>query len=236
VVLWLHGGGWRGRSSETGEALAEHGLLVVQGSYRFTDDAHWPAQLDDVRAAARAAREQAAGLPLLVAGDSAGATLALHLGLRGVDKPDDVAAVLAYWPPVDPLDEEFLRVREHDNPWEGLIGHRPVPGDPATVDATVLTHAGNGVPVLLVHGTGDRAVPVSQTIALTSALLAAGHPVHSLVTHGGHALDLRRPDIRAVTRAFLDATVQPSAAAHRRWSTPDLPLYGNDHERADFAP
>jgi hypothetical protein len=21
-----------------------------------------------------------------------------------------------------------------------------------------------------------------------------------------------------------------------RWVTPDLPLYGNDHERADFAP
>lgn len=26
------------------------------------------------------------------------------------------------------------------------------------------------------------------------------------------------------------------AAAYAQWSTPDLPLYGNDHERADFAP
>jgi len=26
------------------------------------------------------------------------------------------------------------------------------------------------------------------------------------------------------------------AAAYGQWITPDLPLYGNDHERADFAP
>jgi hypothetical protein len=27
-----------------------------------------------------------------------------------------------------------------------------------------------------------------------------------------------------------------SAAVFSCWHTPDLPLYGNDHERADFAP
>jgi hypothetical protein len=25
-------------------------------------------------------------------------------------------------------------------------------------------------------------------------------------------------------------------SAYRQWITPDLPLYGNDHERGDFAP
>jgi hypothetical protein len=30
--------------------------------------------------------------------------------------------------------------------------------------------------------------------------------------------------------------VQAVAAAYAHWITPDLPLYGNDHERADFAP
>ncbi|MBB5869019.1 hypothetical protein F4553_002398 [Allocatelliglobosispora scoriae] len=25
-------------------------------------------------------------------------------------------------------------------------------------------------------------------------------------------------------------------AAYAQWITPDLPLYGNDHERGDFAP
>lgn len=28
----------------------------------------------------------------------------------------------------------------------------------------------------------------------------------------------------------------PASAAYAQWITPDLPLYGNDHERSDFAP
>ncbi|SCL53873.1 hypothetical protein GA0070604_2871 [Micromonospora eburnea] len=30
--------------------------------------------------------------------------------------------------------------------------------------------------------------------------------------------------------------VEAVAAAYAQWITPALPLYGNDHERADFAP
>jgi hypothetical protein len=30
--------------------------------------------------------------------------------------------------------------------------------------------------------------------------------------------------------------LEAAAARYARWITPDLPLYGNDHERADFAP
>jgi acetyl esterase len=32
--------------------------------------------------------------------------------------------------------------------------------------------------------------------------------VHTWITHGGHALDLHRPDIRAVTAAFLDSVLR----------------------------
>lgn len=209
AVLWLHGGGWRARSTETGEALTEHGLLVVPGSYRLTDTAVWPAQLADVRAAARRARGQAGDLPLLVAGDSAGAHLALHLGLRGIDRRDDIAGVLAFWPPVDPLAEDWLRTRGDNDPWVGLLGHRPTDRDPTTVDSSPLAHVGNHVPVLVVHGNEDSSVPVSQTVALTSALIRAGHPVHALITNGGHGLDLRREDIQAVIGAFLGTTLRP---------------------------
>lgn len=209
VLLWIHGGGWRARASEDGAALAAHGLRVVPADYRLVPEARWPAQLDDVRAAARRARAEAGELPLLVAGDSAGGMLALHLALRGVDRPDDVAGVLAYWPPVDPLAADWKRLRAGDDPWEGLLGRPPAAGDPVTIDATVATHLGNRVPVLLVQGVDDRSVPASQTVGLTAALLAAGHPVHSWLTHGGHALALDRPDLRAVTAAFLD-TVLPA--------------------------
>ncbi|WP_229403183.1 alpha/beta hydrolase [Micromonospora okii] len=210
TLLWVHGGGWRARSTEDGSTLARHGLRVVPASYRFVAEARWPAQLDDVRAAARAARDAANGRLLLVGGDSAGAMLALHLALRGVDRPDDVAGALAYWAPVDPLAADWRRLRRDDDPWAGLLGHRPAAGDPATVDATVATHVGNRVPVLLVHGTADASVPATQSTDLAGALLAAGHPVHAWLTHGGHSLDLDRPDVRAATAAFLD-TVLPRA-------------------------
>ncbi|MGI5215804.1 alpha/beta hydrolase [Plantactinospora sp. CA-290183] len=213
IVLWLPGGGWRAWATEDGTALAEHGLTVVQGRFRLAPEATWPAQLADVRAAARPllARARAAGVPFLVAGDSSGGHLALHLALRGVDSPADVDGVLAYWPPVEPLSARWRQARGDDDPWVGLLGHRPAADDPTTVDAIPLTHVDrNRVPVLLVHGAQDTAVPVGQTVALTAALLDAGHPVHSLVTHGGHELALDRPDIRAVTRAFLTATLAPA--------------------------
>ncbi|MEH0842852.1 alpha/beta hydrolase [Micromonospora sp. CPCC 205711] len=209
VLLWIHGGGWRGRSAEDGAALTRLGLRVVAARYRFVDEARWPAQLDDVRAAARAARDAAGGGPLLVGGDSAGGTLALHLALRGIDRPDDVTAGLAYWPAADPLADDWRQLRADDDPWAGLIGHPPTAGDPATVDSTVATHLGNRVPVLLVQGAGDTAVPVSQAVALTGALLAAGHPTHTWITHGGHALPLDRPDVLAATAAFLDTVLPP---------------------------
>ncbi|WP_089158325.1 alpha/beta hydrolase [Micromonospora sp. NBS 11-29] len=214
VLLWIHGGGWRARAPEDGAALASLGLRVVAADYRFSHEARWPAQLDDVRAAARTARTTAGGLPLLVGGDSAGGMLALHLALRGVDRPGDVTAALAYWTPVDPLDEEQRRRRPPgDDPWTDLLGHPPAAGDPATVDATVARHLGSGVPVLLVQGRDDVLVPPAQAVDLAARLLSAGHPTHLWLTHGGHALDLARPDLRAVTAAFLD-TVLPAVGGN----------------------
>ncbi|RJL35981.1 alpha/beta hydrolase [Bailinhaonella thermotolerans] len=210
AVLWFHGGGWKVRAPEDGAALAAHGLTVIEGAYRFVHEARWPAQLEDARECWRAAREKAGDLPLFVAGDSAGAQVALQLGLRGLDDPGQVAGIMAFWPPTDPLAPDFLDLRAHDNPWEDLIGHTPYAGDEATFDAAPVNHVGNGVPVLLVHGTADASIPVTQTTDLVSALLAAGHPVHALITHGGHALPLTRPDIGAAVDAFLEATLTSS--------------------------
>ncbi|MEU9826552.1 alpha/beta hydrolase family protein [Micromonospora chersina] len=66
------------------------------------------------------------------------------------------------------------------------------------------------MPVLLVHGRDDAAVPAAQSVDLAGRLLAAGHPAHLWLTHGGHALDLARPDIRAVTDTFLDTVLPPA--------------------------
>jgi acetyl esterase/lipase len=213
VVLWLPGGGWHTLASSDLSYFENAGLRVVEGRYRLSDVATWPAQLDDVRAAARAAQEQARadGLPLLVAGDSAGAHLALHVGLRG--RPGDVAAVVAVEPPVDPLAPDWPPPRVEGSQWHRLLGHLPAPGDPATRDVSVAPHAGNGVPVLLVHGNADESVPASQSLHLAVALLAAGHPVTLLVADGTHGgLDFRRADLAAVLDRFLTQVLSAASA------------------------
>lgn len=44
----------------------------------------------------------------------------------------------------------------------------------------------------------------------------------------------QRPIPRCYRRRVIP--VEAAAAAYAQWLTPALPLYGNDHERADFAP
>ncbi|MET8909806.1 alpha/beta hydrolase [Micromonospora sp. NPDC004551] len=206
VALWIHGGGWYSRETNDVSWLERLGLHVVHARFRLSGEALWPAQLDDVRAEARAAR--VAGAPFIVAGDSSGGHLALHLGLRGIDRPGDVDAIMAFEPPVDPLAEDWPRARAEGNPWDRLLGHVPAPGDAATRDCTVTTHVGVGTPVLLLHGLDDTAVPPTQSLDLAAALSRAGHRVHTLITDGDHGeLEFTRPDIHESVRHFLERTV-----------------------------
>ncbi|MEV6980738.1 alpha/beta hydrolase fold domain-containing protein [Sphaerisporangium sp. NPDC051017] len=159
--IWIHGGAWMRRhaSERSREILSAQGLHVVTATHRLSDEAIWPAQLDDVREAARAARAERPDAPLLVGGRSSGGHLALQLGLRGIDAPDDVAGVIAVSPPVDPLAADWPESRAAGSPWSRLLGHVPTPLDDVTADATPANHVGNGVPVLLLHGADDTTVP-----------------------------------------------------------------------------
>jgi acetyl esterase len=202
VVLWIHGGGWYSRETSDVSWLEGLGARLIHARFRLSGEALWPAQLDDLRSEARAAR--APDSPFIVAGDSSGGHLALHLGLRGIERPGDVDAIMALEPPVDPLAGDWPRARAEGNPWDRLLGHRPAPGDAATRDCTVTTHLGTGTPVLLLHGLDDTAVPPTQSLDLAAALFRAGHRVHAMTTDGGHGeLELSRSDVIEFVRQFL---------------------------------
>ncbi|QGJ69272.1 Carboxylesterase type B [Planctomycetales bacterium 10988] len=120
LVVWIHGGGWRGGSKKNPKLLkiTEHGFALASISYRFTKEAIFPAQIHDCKAAIRWLRAHADQFGydanwIAVAGSSAGGHLALLMGVSGAvpelegevgDHPDQsssVQAVIDYFGPSD---------------------------------------------------------------------------------------------------------------------------------------
>jgi acetyl esterase/lipase len=126
LVVFIHGGGWvtgdkRGPLPTTAvEFFVEQGYAVASVNYRLADEATFPAQLLDVKAAIRWLRANAGSYGfdpdrMVVVGESAGAHLASLLGVSAgepqFDDPDlgnagvssAVSAVVDFYGPVDLL-------------------------------------------------------------------------------------------------------------------------------------
>jgi len=97
AVVCLHGGGWRGGKRQDLDQLikhlAKHGFVAITSSYRLTDKAPFPAQIEDCKAAVRWLRANADKYHLRAdaigaVGFSAGAHLACLLGTA--DKSADL--------------------------------------------------------------------------------------------------------------------------------------------------
>lgn len=96
VVFMVHGGGFRfgdkqGWSAGVGEALLQNGYALVGVGYRLSGEAVFPAAVQDVKAAVRHVRANAARYNLdpgrlAVYGESAGGNLAALIGTTGNTK------------------------------------------------------------------------------------------------------------------------------------------------------
>ncbi|HEY6889738.1 MAG TPA: alpha/beta hydrolase [Solirubrobacter sp.] len=119
LVVFFHGGGWVCGSLDEVEALgrtlAERTTCaVVLAQYRLAPEHPFPAAVDDAWTALRWAAQYAAGLPLMVAGDSAGANLAAVVAQRSVhDGPALALQILVE--PVTDVDTETASYRDPDN-------------------------------------------------------------------------------------------------------------------------
>ncbi len=130
VVVWIHGGGWRGGSKanvEQVKRLVCSGYSVAAINYRLSDEALFPAQIHDVKAAIRHIRANAAtlgvnGSKIATFGSSAGGHLAaLAATSIGVASLEDLtmgnsstsssvqAAIVWYGPmDFDSMDDQLL--------------------------------------------------------------------------------------------------------------------------------
>ena len=122
VVLYYHGGGWVVGTLDSWDASVR-GLAVASGcdvvsvDYRLAPDHVFPAAADDAYDAlvwAASGSGLAAGRPVVVAGDSAGANLATVSALRARDTsgPPIALQVLVY--PVVDCDLDRRSYREYD--------------------------------------------------------------------------------------------------------------------------
>jgi acetyl esterase len=100
AILYVHGGGWSSCGLDTHDRLLRllalgAGCELIATSYRLAPEHPFPAALDDVRAAWR---ELGGARRTVVAGDSAGANLALALALgeRDAGRPPPAGLALSY--------------------------------------------------------------------------------------------------------------------------------------------
>ncbi|MBU6267754.1 MAG: alpha/beta hydrolase [Sphingomonadales bacterium] len=204
LVLFVHGGGWTAGHTRHSGALADfpaalaelasEGFVVASLEYRLADEARFPAQVQDTRAALRFLKGNAAkyGIdPARVAiwGGSAGGHLSALTALSCGDRSLDARGVSA------PAGSECVQAAAI---WYGvfdfaaLAASRPAGSDPAGArllgcnPCTVADYApaspvsyidAKDPPFLLIHGVDDKTVPVAQSHLAEDRLRAAGVPV-----------------------------------------------------------
>ncbi|MGD2047183.1 MAG: alpha/beta hydrolase [Gemmatimonadota bacterium] len=199
-ILYMVSGGWFSRYADPEGAqdryapLLDAGFTVFAVRHGSAPRYHVADAVDDVTLANRYIHAHAAdwgvdASRLGVTGGSAGGHLSLVLGNNGSDGdphaedplmqvPTRMAAVVAYYPPVD--------VRQ----WRGPSERFPAldfPEKDAERISPILQVSPDDPPTLLIHGTADPTVPISHSERAYAAFQEAGVETDYIVMEGaGH--------------------------------------------------
>jgi len=214
VIVGVHGGAWMGGHKREligflSPFVASGKYAVASIGYRLSQDAIWPAQIHDCKAALRWLRGNAHqyGLDpnrMGVIGVSAGGHLVAMLGTSGdvkelegdlgkyLDQSSRVTCVVDLAGPTDFLTiGDFPSQIKHnsDASPEAILLGSAIPDDKAKARqaSPVNFVTPDDAPCLLLHGTEDPLVPYPQAVEFRDALRKVGVPV-ALITiqDGGH--------------------------------------------------
>lgn len=214
VIMWVHGGGWKQGSKEKAQGLwlVKEGYAVASISYRLTQEAIWPAQINDCRSAVRFLRSNAEKYnldPSKIAawGGSAGGHLVAVLGTQDLPKDEKVSsqvqAVLDWYGPADLLtmppnvvsDKRSIEQVSNSNGAK-LLGKtvRDVP-ELAKEASAFWNVSKDDPPFLIMHGDEDPGVPVEQSMKLYEKQKEIGAPTELFIVKGaGHGGKLFQTD------------------------------------------
>lgn len=200
AIVFIHGGGWRSGDKAKGQwrslplSYAKDGYVCISINYRLTNEAAFPACVEDCKCAVRWLRAHAKQYrvdPKCVGGygNSAGAHLVAMLGLAGSstrlegDGPykDRSSMLQAVCCSATPSDFTIWGTRNGSasGALKGLFAGEAGASDERVKKASPVTHARKDAPpFLVIHGTADKTVPVTQGDGLVKALRASDQLNH----------------------------------------------------------
>ncbi|HEV3416626.1 MAG TPA: alpha/beta hydrolase [Pirellulales bacterium] len=232
LVIWIHGGAWiAGNKDDGGPAirLLPFGYATASINYRLSNEAIYPAQIEDCKAAMRFLRANAKKYNLDpdhfgVWGASAGGHLVALLGTTGdvkelegsgphLDVSSRVQAVCDLFGPTDLAKiasqsgpEIVMKHDAPDSPEAKLIGG-PIQDNPEkAAKANPITYVSkSAAPFLILHGDKDPLVPAEQSRILHEALQKAGVESTLVIVKGaGHGPGLDTPQYFQQVVDFFD--------------------------------
>lgn len=211
LLIYIHGGGWAGGSKNApmGLTLLSLGYSLASVEYRFSQDAVFPAQIEDCKSAVRWLRAHATEYGydpkrIAAAGDSAGGHLTALLAVTGdvkdfdegdnLDQSSAIRCGIDFYGPTDFL--AFLPPSKDANepPQQGRPLLNQLFGGPLTQKVELARKASpvswvnkHTAPLFILHGTKDSLVPTSQSTELCEKMQSAGVEVKLDVIDGaGH--------------------------------------------------
>jgi len=205
LLLFIHGGGWRsGKRSDYLVYLtsfAQKGYITATVSYRLMRDSIYPAAVEDVTDAVKWLFENGENYGydpsrIALVGGSAGAHLAMLAGYGWENRASRnnnthrVKAVVEIYGPVD-LTTEYARNQPLVT---GFIGHAYSEKPELYRQASPIAWLSDSCPpTMILHGTSDTLVPISQSDTLKSRLDALGVPCeYYRVPLWPHAMDIAK--------------------------------------------
>ena len=233
LIIWIHGGAWRG-GDKTHYMPIEYlkaGYAGASLNYRLSQHAIFPAQIEDVKAAVRWLRANAETYRLdpnrfAAWGSSAGGHLVAMLGTAGDVKEFEVGenlevssrvqAVVDYFGPTDFLQMDAHRLPNGlvhdvpDSPESQLVGEPIQEHQDRVARANPVTYVSKDAPpFLIVHGDKDPLVPYQQSVLLNDALKKVGVPVTFYKVEGGGHGWFKDPKVPELAKAFLEQHLKP---------------------------
>ena len=236
LIVWIHGGAWRAGNKGGCPALrfVDRGYAAASIDYRLSQEAIFPAQIHDCKAAIRWLRAHAKEYQIDpnrigVWGSSAGGHLVALLGTSGdvkelegdegnLDQSSRVQAVCDWFGPTD-----FCQMAAHSSPNakikhddagspESLLVGGPIQDSKDKVaKANPITYVSkDDPPFLIMHGDKDDLVPHHQSELLNEALKKAGVDVTFKTVEGaGHGFG--GPEVNRMVEEFFDRCLKAPA-------------------------